>query len=288
VSYAKKIYDNLTHFFGRVTKKYYFEDHVRVYPDGLRFDQLGRKIVPSENDVKNYNNHRKFYEFVAQFVVGKKVGDIGCGSGYGCEILKQSGAAKVCGADISRSSIRFASSRYKNIAEFTVQGITDLKDYPEDFFDITVCSEVMEHIKEYGMERRAIRELKRITRHDGLIVIATPNSEMLDDHGFSYDEMKALLEDSFSEFCIFENALLPYGDKKEIFLRRKNAGKVGILVSEAIVLSDVVLPEGVTPELKEGIKPDAFAFSRFDVDVTLLHNTHSWIILAVNEKPDGK
>jgi len=29
-------------------------------------------------------NHLKFYRFAAQFVRGKRVGDIGCGSGYGC------------------------------------------------------------------------------------------------------------------------------------------------------------------------------------------------------------
>jgi 2-polyprenyl-3-methyl-5-hydroxy-6-metoxy-1,4-benzoquinol methylase len=279
--YVKKMYESITHYIGRVSKKYYFEDHVRVYPDGLHYDRFGRKIVPTENDLKNYLNHRKFYEFSAQFVKGKKVADIGCGSGYGCEILKKRGAAYVSGADISEESIRFASSRYGDLADFSMQGITDLKEYQDRSFDIAVCSEVLEHIKEYGLENRAIVELKRIVRPGGLLIIGTPNVEMIEGHGFSYEEMDNLLRNNFVRYYMFENALVPSGSGKISWERRLASGMVGIIITEKLNFHEIVTAEGEDPQAKSGLEPGKMVFADFEIDTTLLHNTHSWVVLAI-------
>jgi len=71
-------------------------------------------------------NHLKFYRFAAQFVRGKRVGDFGCGSGYGCKIFSDEGAVAVRGADASKEAIDFARQRYSSVADFTVQSITAL------------------------------------------------------------------------------------------------------------------------------------------------------------------
>lgn len=284
---ARKLYESLTHFIGRVTGKYYFEDHVRVYPDGLKFDRFGRKVEQSENDRKNYLNHRKYYHFVAQFVSGKNVADIGCGSGYGCEILHTAGAGRVCGADISTESIAFARANYGEIAEFSVQGITDLHGFPDAFFDITTCSEVMEHIKEYGMEGRALSELRRITAPGGLIIVGTPNSEMLGGHGFSFEEMDSLFRDQFTTYCIFENALVPTGEGRVAWEGRVAAGRTGVVITEEINLSETVLENDVNPGIKVGIAAGMFSFAEYEVNTGLLHNTHSWIVLAQNKSDES-
>ncbi len=276
------IYNSATHLIGRVTKRYYFEDYVRVYPGGIKFNRLGVRRKATTNDLNNFLNHSKFYRFAAQFVKEKRVADVGCGSGYGCEILKRSGAALVCGSDISKASINFAKSRYGNSAKFTVQGITNLHKYSDGFFDVTVSSEVLEHVKEYKMEEAALIELKRITRPGGLLIVATPNREMLGDHGFYFDEINALFKKFFSQICMFENALVPFGDAKQLWEKRLSEGRVGEIVSEHINLSETVLPAGVTPELKKGIEAGKFKFASYDIDTALLHNTHSWIVLAIN------
>lgn len=277
----KKIYESFTHYIGRLTRKYYFEDYVRVYPNGLHYNRFGRKVTPTGNDRKNYLNHRKFYEFAAQFGKGKKVADIGCGSGYGCEILKKQGAEHVSGTDISEESIRFARSRYGDLADFSMQGITDLKEYPDGSFDIVVCNEVMEHIKEYGMENNAIGELKRITRNGGLLIIATPNEEMIEGHGFSYEEMDNLLRNNFSRYCMFENALMPSGSGKISWERRLASGKVGIILTERLNFHETVIAEGEDPQAKSGLEPGKMVFADFEIDTTLLHNTHSWVVIAI-------
>ena len=279
---AHHIRRSLAHIFGRVSGRHYYEDFVRVYPDGLRFDKRGRPLQPTPKTINNYLNHLKFYRFAAQFVRGRRVADIGCGSGYGCKLFSDAGAAAVCGADASKEAIDFARQRYSSVADFTVQSITALGQFPDDSFDVTVCSEVLEHIKEYRMEHRALEELGRITRRGGLLVAGTPNIELSSDHGFSFDEMQALLSAHFERFLIFENALVPFGAARTAWEKRSKERRTGVIVTEEINLAETVLPEGSAPELKRGLAPGRLEFPPYDIDTRLLHNTHSWIVLALN------
>jgi 2-polyprenyl-3-methyl-5-hydroxy-6-metoxy-1,4-benzoquinol methylase len=278
------VLDKSTHFWGMISRKYYFEDFVRVYPDGNVYNRYGEPQKPSQNDINNYLNHQKFYRFAAQFVHGGNVADIGCGSGYGCKILKDAGALSVRGADLSKSSIAFARKHYSQLAEFSIQGITNLKGYKNDAFDLTISSEVLEHIKEYGKERKAIEEIKRITRPGGIIVLGTPNSELLGGHGFYYDEMRALMSEFFDTYCIFENALIPFGENRPRWEKRSSNKETGIIVSQSIALSETVLEVGQTsPEVKRGIEPGIYPLGKLSINTELLHNTHSWIVVAIKD-----
>jgi 2-polyprenyl-3-methyl-5-hydroxy-6-metoxy-1,4-benzoquinol methylase len=280
---ARRIHESVMRVIARASSRYYFEDFVRVYPDGVRYDRHGRPARTGTNVGRNYLNHVKFYRFAAQFVRGRQVVDVGCGSGYGCEILAQAGATRVCGADISTKAIDFARSRFGGFAEFTVQGITDLADFRSGSFDITVSSEVLEHIKEYGRERRALQELDRVTRPGGLIIVATPNSELGGDHGFSFAEIETLFAGRFEHFCIFENALVPFGPGKAWWEERRAHGKTGIVVTENINVSETMLPREQVPEFKQGLAPGRMRLADLEIDTTLLHNTHSWVILALKD-----
>ena len=273
----------LKHLYGRISRKYYFEDFVRVYPNSVCLNRRGRQRPARPGDIKNFLNHQKFYTFASQFARGATVADIGCGSGYGCALLKNTGAHRVCGTDASTHAIRFAKKHYGNIAEFSVQGITDMNFYPDDQYDLIICSEVLEHIKEYGKEDQAIKEIKRITKPGGLIVIGTPNSELLGNHGFSFEEMDALMKNHFTQYCIFENALVPFGSSKELWTRRLSEGRTGCIVSEAINLSETVLPKEDVLEVKSGIPAGIYRIGNIVVDTKLLHNTHSWAIVSLKE-----
>jgi 2-polyprenyl-3-methyl-5-hydroxy-6-metoxy-1,4-benzoquinol methylase len=278
--FVLRILDRLTHILGRVSGRYYFEDFVRVYPDGICINRLGRRRPASSNDVKNFLNHRKFYNFAAQFAGGAIVADIGCGSGYGCAQLKQAGARRVRGSDASKSAIRFARQHYGDVAEFSIQGITDMHLFSDRQFDLVVCSEVLEHIKEYGKEHQALTEIRRITRPDGLVVLGTPNSEMLGDHGFSFHEINTLIREHFSQYCIFENALVPIGSFKAEWDRRSAEGQTGVIVSQAIDLAETVLPDDGVVEIKAGIPAGVYQLGDLAIDISRLHNTHSWAIVA--------
>lgn len=280
----KKFFNYFTHLWGQITGKYYFEDYIRVYPDGITFNRFGKRISEDRNVRNNFLNHQKFYDFVSQFVLGKIVADVGCGSGFGCKIMKTKGAAKVFGCDISKRAIQFAENHFRDMAEFSVQGITSLHLFQDQYFDISVSSEVLEHIKEYKKEDDAIKELKRITKKHGLIIVGTPNSELSGEHGFYFQEIDNLFKENFRKYCIFENALMPYDETgMALWKNRKSSNSIGIVVSQLINLSETVLPNDVLPTIKQGMPVGTFNFENIMINTELLHNTHSWIVIAIND-----
>lgn len=278
----KQVLEVFRHFIARISGRYYFEDYIRVYPNGLVFDCLGKKREPTKQDLNNYLNHCKFYRFVGQFVNNKKVVDVGCGSGYGSKILKERGSISYDGFDISKSSIKYAKSHFNDYGTFDISSITDISQVTDSSYDITICSEVMEHIKEYNMEQRAIEELKRITKNKGLIIIGTPNTELLKNHGFSYDDINGLFFKNFLHYCIFENAFIPFGENMKAWTKRLEEKNTGVIISELINLEESCFPDGYAPKLKHGIEVGTYNFEDYKIDTKLLHNTHSWIIVAIN------
>lgn len=281
---AARFVHSVGHTAGRLTNKYYFEDYMRVYPDDVFFDAIGRRRHATKDDVKNYLNHLKFYRFAAQFVEGKSVVDVGCGSGYGCRVLKEEGGAStVDGCDLSSHALKYAKDHFGRFATFSRQGVTNLSRYQSKTFDVSISSEVIEHVKEYRMEREALSELRRITREGGLVILATPNAELLPGHGFTFDELDALVRPEFDQVCIFENALVPFTSEATAKWKSRLAtGRVGVTVSEKIELDETVLPPDGVARLKEGIPAGRFSFAGIDVNTSLLHNTHSWVVLAQN------
>lgn len=244
-------------------------------------NRLGIRRPASRLTRNNYLNHRKFYEFAAQFAGGNRAADIGCGSGYGCAILDQAGASAVSGCDLSKRAIRFARARYLDAAVFSVQGNTELHGYAANEFDLTICSEVLEHIKEYGKDAKALRELFRITRAGGVVVVGTPNTEMYPDHGFSFDELDDLFSKQAEQYVIFENALVPAGERAELWGRRSKEGRTGVVVSQLIDFSETYLPDPGARRVKEGAAPGEWRLGPYRIDTTLLHNTHSWVVVAL-------
>jgi SAM-dependent methyltransferase len=288
MSLRRKVFRFLGRVIGRVTRRYYFEDFERVYPNGLRFDRFGRRLEMTSTAEKNYENHRKFYRFAGQFVAGKKVLDVGCGSGYGCEILKGAGASEVHGLDASRHAIRFARSRFGRWADFRRQTATRMSAYPDGSFDIVVSAELIEHLRKYRVEAKAINEMARVLRPGGLLVLSAPNSELLPRHGIPFEGIRALVSDRFDDILIFENALIPLGARKSLWTDRIARGAVGVTISERIDLAETVFDHKAgTPELKRGVEAGTYRFGSLSVDTTLLHNTHSWVVLAFKERIPG-
>lgn len=278
-----KLFNIFAHLIGGMSGKYYFEDYVRVYPDGLAFNKFGKRRNQTKQDWNNYLNHCKFYRFVGQFVQNKNIVDVGCGSGYGSKVLKECGALSYDGFDISKSSLGYAKAHFDDFGTFGLASITDMSQVVDGSYDITISSEVLEHIKEYQMEQRAIDELKRITKKSGLIIIGTPNAELLKNHGFSYEEMKDLFSNNFTNYCIFENAFVPFGEMKKAWTKRMEEKNTGVVISESINMEESCVPDGYTPELKQGIEAGTYPFEGYHIDTKLLHNTHSWVVIAINE-----
>jgi 2-polyprenyl-3-methyl-5-hydroxy-6-metoxy-1,4-benzoquinol methylase len=88
----------------------------------------------------------------------KKVLDVGCGIGQGVAIMRNKGI-EAYGIDISEKIVPFWEEG--NITQFCQVACADKIPFPDDYFDLVICTEVMEHVPEEGV-RDVLREIKRV------------------------------------------------------------------------------------------------------------------------------
>jgi len=132
-----------------------------------------RLVLERENTPELIRLHVARYEFAKKFVRGKKVLDVACGSGYGAAMLKEAGAAKVIGVDLSNDAIEYAESHFQNRdIDFIVGNAEDLSAHRG--FDVVVSFETIEHLQH---PETFLAEIVRSLAPDGILIISTPQRE---------------------------------------------------------------------------------------------------------------
>ncbi len=104
-----------------------------------------------------YIEHMNRYIFASQFVEGKIVLDAACGEGYGTDILAEK-AEKAYGIDLNEEVIDSASKKYCN-ANFSRMSIDDMSDFADDYFDVVVSFETIEHVAA-DTQKKFLTEIK--------------------------------------------------------------------------------------------------------------------------------
>jgi len=101
---------------------------------------------------------------------GDKVLDVGCGTGSLTSALLDSGPmVQVTGIDGSADFIAISRNRFKEGGATFDQGDAQTLPYEDNRFDKCVSLLVMNFIPDAG---RAVREMKRVTRTDGVVAAA--------------------------------------------------------------------------------------------------------------------
>jgi ubiquinone/menaquinone biosynthesis C-methylase UbiE len=125
------------------------------------------KVYNSGNPLVRYIHNNRL-EIINALVGNNRERILDCGCGEGHLLAKINGIKY--GVDFSKASL--ARAKERNPEATILEGnITNLPFY-DDFFAITTCSEVLEHIPDYP---RAISEIMRVTRCGGRIIISVPN-----------------------------------------------------------------------------------------------------------------
>lgn len=126
-----------------------------------------------------------------------KVLDVGCGDGTTLSLLKKYyGPFQALGFDISKRAVQAARS--KGI-DALVHNAEDPFPFRDNFFDVVICSEVLEHLI---FPDRCIREIYRVLKSEGIAIFSIPNL------GFIKNRLKLLLGISPCEqgrFCRSEH-----------------------------------------------------------------------------------
>lgn len=173
----------------------------------------GERLVPEADNCeprfaeKMYQEHLARYAFAAQWVMGKRVLDVGCGVGYGSRWLAENGAESILAFDHSSDAIGHAREFYAHPkVTFKVASATNF-DFGERF-DVVTCFELIEHVDE---QQAVIQCIRRALNDDGVLIISTPRAletvrSKYHKREFSEIEFRALLEESFSQVHFyFEN-----------------------------------------------------------------------------------
>ena len=157
-------------------------------------------------------NQLKVYKFASQFCEGKRVLDVGCGTGYGTSCVGESARFAV-GIDLSAQAIRYARRHFSNDKVRFLRMNAESLAFPDGSFDFVISTENFEHLANH---RSNLREMARVLADGGMLFLATPNPEMFlgitnpfHTREFMYDDILEHIRESFGECLISENLLNP-------------------------------------------------------------------------------
>jgi 2-polyprenyl-3-methyl-5-hydroxy-6-metoxy-1,4-benzoquinol methylase len=104
---------------------------------------------------------------------GKKLLDLGSGSGYFLNFMKSKGYA-VAGVEVSDSAVTFSKERFGLDVRSPLEFLTN---YGEKNFDIVTMWHVLEHLHDSDAY---LQQVHKILKTNGLLVIAVPNCSSYD------------------------------------------------------------------------------------------------------------
>jgi len=120
-------------------------------------------------------------------VSGADILDVGCGAGhYAAELFAR--GARVTGIDRSATLLERARGRVHDRAVLRLHDLEQPLEFAADYsFDGVVCALVIHHV---ANRRRLLREMRRVLRPDGWLVISTshPTADWRRFGGSYYDE----------------------------------------------------------------------------------------------------
>jgi ubiquinone/menaquinone biosynthesis C-methylase UbiE len=153
--------------------------------------------------------HLARYVWAAQLAQGRTVLDAGCGLGYGTAIMARAGALAAYGVDIDVDAIMRAHEQFSDEAGFGGGDLLALP-FPRDAFDLVVCFEALEHVAD---PERALDELHRVLRSEGVLVVSSPNRGVYPSgnpfhlHEYTSEELEETLNKRFDNVRVMRQSV---------------------------------------------------------------------------------
>ena len=131
----------------------------------------GERVIPGQVNDDLWAEHMARYAFAARFARGRRVLDLGCGTGYGTAELAQprplrrghrscAGSDRLCATRIIRCRTRFLAASATALP------------FRAASFDLVTAFEVIEHLDDW---RALLAEARRVLASDGVFLVSTPN-----------------------------------------------------------------------------------------------------------------
>jgi ubiquinone/menaquinone biosynthesis C-methylase UbiE len=205
-----------------------------------------------------WGEHRSRYHFAVPFVVGKRMLDIACGTGFGEQILIDGGAAEIIAADYSEEAL-ITTSELRTAKTYTLRTDGTKLPFEDGTFGAITSFETVEHIPNY---EEFVTELRRVLTEDGVLVMSTPNAKYTRPvngipknpfhvYEFTPEEFEALLLSKFGTVELFgqrvsaARRICPYWELPDM-LPTDAWSKVKIAIWKAHVRLPASLREGLS------------------------------------------
>lgn len=143
--------------------------------------------------------HLHRYAICREYVGGKRVLDLACGTGFGSSILAIE-AAEVVGIDADASAIRRASESFAgpNLKFLVGDGLG--LPFDAKSFDIVVANEIVGPVEDHAV---LISEARRVLVEGGLLLVSTPNRPVPDPYrGPDSSDASQVCFDEFQRFLL--------------------------------------------------------------------------------------
>jgi SAM-dependent methyltransferase len=114
--------------------------------------------------------HRLRYLWASSIVERRKVLDVGCAEGSGTALLAAAGAEHVVALDDDREALDKARGRLADARADVVSGNPHELPFDDATFDVVTCFGVIDRL---GDPELALEELRRVVRHDGVVLVSS-------------------------------------------------------------------------------------------------------------------
>lgn len=144
---------------------------------------------------------KKSFQFSGN-LKNKVILDIGCGIGWFEKMVIEAGCKKITGIEPTEKNLKQAKKAVPQ-AVFKTGSALRLS-FKKNYFDLVTMFDVIEHLPK-NSESQVLREIKRVLKKTGGLIISTPNSSFLSKvldpawyfghRHYSLEKLKQLLED---------------------------------------------------------------------------------------------
>jgi len=131
------------------------------------------ELYNSPNLAVRFVHRNRLKSIAAELPSGRvlKILDAGCGEGHWLEAARERAPGNdYYGFDVIKVAVNSAKERCP-FAKIQLGDIAAMPA-PDNFFDVIVCTEVLEHIIDY---ESAVKEMKRVLRPSGFLILTFPN-----------------------------------------------------------------------------------------------------------------